>query len=73
MLKLEMENILHSELICNGPNFYRFMQVHENEEDQAIILSTESQCVLYILHNIYKGTKDFKKAKFQPVIITFKT
>ena len=31
--------IRNPELICYGPNFPNFMQVHENEDDQAINVS----------------------------------
>ena len=31
IIQLAIVKILNSELICDDPNFYKFMQVHENE------------------------------------------
>ena len=33
MLKLETEDLLNPELISDDPDIFKFMQVHENEED----------------------------------------
>ena len=38
ILKLAMGNLFNTELIRDDPIFFNFMQVHENEEDQAVIL-----------------------------------
>ena len=38
MLKLEILKLLNPELFFDGPNFYKFTQLHEAEEDQAVIL-----------------------------------
>ena len=40
--------------------FYKFMQVHENEEDQDVSSSKEAKCVLSLLH-----TRDTKYKKQQ--------
>ena len=37
MLKVAMENLLNTKLIQDGPNIFKFMQVHENEEKQDVI------------------------------------
>ena len=42
MHKLAMVRILNTELICDYPIFYKFIQVRENQEDQAVSLATEA-------------------------------
>ena len=37
-----MKNILNNELIYDDPNFYKFIQVNENEEDRYFSLETEA-------------------------------
>ena len=37
-----MSKILDAELICGDPKFYKFMQVHEHEEYQVVILENEA-------------------------------
>ena len=39
MLKLEISKLLHTELIRDDPNFFKFMQVHVNEEYQSMSLA----------------------------------
>ena len=48
MLNLSLSKILNPELIHVCPNFYKSMEVHEKEEDKAVILATEYQHVEYI-------------------------
>ena len=74
MLKLAMENILIPELIWDNSIFFKFMQVHENEEDQAIILSKEAKRILsLILTRNTDKTNSKKMSSFPIVIIAFKT
>ena len=54
--------------------FYKFMQVHENEEDQDVSSSKEAKCVLSLLHTRDTKYKNNNKIPhFQTVIITFNT
>ena len=48
--------------------FFKFIQVHENEEDQAVSLSKEAKCMLSLLNNIYKKEQQTtrKCQNFQP-------
>ena len=74
MLKLSTANLLNPELIWDYPKKFKFMQVHENEEYQAIILAKESKHVLFLLHT--RDTKNNKRKEnsiFPTLIITFKT
>ena len=67
-----MEKLLNSEFILDNPIF-KFMQVHENKEDQAVSLAKESKLVLSLIH--IKSTKeknDKKMPSFPAVVITFK-
>ena len=41
MRTLAMEKFFNTELFCDYPIFYKFMQIHENEKDQAVSLSKE--------------------------------
>ena len=56
ILKLSMENILNTELIRYDSIFFKFMQVHENEEDQDVSVAKEAKCVLLLLHTIDKDS-----------------
>ena len=58
MLKLETEKQLKPRLIQYDPNVFKFMQVHENEEDQYVSLAKESKRVLSLIH-----TRDTKNNK----------
>ena len=58
ILKLTMINLLGPELIFDDPNFYKLMQVYENEEYQAVSLATKSQCVFYLIHNGYTNNNN---------------
>ena len=74
MIKLAMENILNIELIRDDPNFFKFMQVHKNEEDKYVILAKEAKRVLSLLNT--RNTNNNKRKKiprFPTLIITFKT
>ena len=53
-----MSNLLNTELIQYYPIFFKNMQVHENEEDQALSLSKEDKRLLLLLH-----TRDTPKQK----------
>ena len=55
-----MSKLLNIELIRDGPSFFKFMQVHENEEYQYLILAKEAKCVLSLIH-----TRDTNNNKFQ--------
>ena len=47
-----MANILSTELIIGDTNCYKFMKVHETEEDQAVSLENKSRSVLSLLNTI---------------------
>ena len=69
-----MKKNLNPEIIPDNPNFHKFMQVYENEEDQALILAKKSKCALSFLHSRYKKiTNTNKMPHFPSVITTFKT
>ena len=59
MLKLAMEKLLNPKIIRDDP-FFKFMQVHEDEEDQAMILSEEAKRVLSLLHTRYTKNKEWQ-------------
>ena len=63
MIKLAMENILNIELIRDDPNFFKFMQVHKNEEDKYVILAKEAKRVLSLLNT--RNTNNNKRKKYQ--------
>ena len=73
MIKLE-KNILNSESFFYYHNFYKFMQVHENEYYQCVSLVKEPWRVLYLIHTRDTRNKKYQEiTKFPPVIIKFKT
>ena len=55
MLKLAMKKLLNTELFPDDPNFSKFMQVHENEENQSVSLSKEAKRVLLLVNTRYKN------------------
>ena len=57
MIKLTMEKLLDTGLIRYNPIFFKFMQVHENEEGQAGSLEKEAKFVLSLLHTRYTKSK----------------
>ena len=58
MLKSAMENIWITKLVRYDPKLFKFMQIHEYEEDQALSLVKQSKCVLSLIHN--RDTKNNK-------------
>ena len=53
MLKLEMENLSNLEFIQEYHNRFKFMQVHENEDNQAVNLAKKAKRVLLLIHTRY--------------------
>ena len=49
VLKLEMLNLLNSNFIC-ATQFFKFMQVHENEEYQSVSLAKEANFFIIALY-----------------------
>ena len=71
ILKLAMAKLLNYVLIHGGPNFFNFLQVHENKEDQAAILAKKiNVCYLYFILEIQRTINYKKNKSFPPIIIT---
>ena len=60
MLKVDIENLLNPEFIGDDPNVFKFMQVHENEEQQDVSLAKEDKHGVLLLN-----TRDIKNNKLQ--------
>ena len=54
---MEMSKILYPEPTFDVPNFYKFIQVHETEEEKYVILTKEVRCVLSSLYTKYNKIK----------------
>ena len=50
ILKLSTAKQLNLKFIWDFPILFKFMEVHKNEEDQAVSLSKEDKCMLSLLH-----------------------
>ena len=51
-LKLTMDKLLNSELIRDDPNFYKVIQDYDTEENQAISLTKQFTCIIFISYHI---------------------
>ena len=61
MLRLATEKLLNLKLIWDNPICFKFMQVHENEEDQAASLTKETKRVLSLIHTRYKNNNKIQE------------
>ena len=52
MFKLAMAHLKNPELIQYESIFFKFIQVHENKEYQAVTLTKQSKHVLYFIPTI---------------------
>ena len=65
MFVLAMAKLLNTELIWDDPIVFKFIQIHENEEYQAVSLTKETKHILSFICNRYtKNNKLQEYAKF---------
>ena len=56
-----MEKLLNIEILWYYPKIFKFMQVHENEEDQEVNLVKESKRMLSLIHTRDKNSKNWQE------------
>ena len=64
MPKLSILKLLNIKLFRDDPKLFKFMQVHESGEDQAVSLTKEAKRILSLLHTRDKKTKKQENGKF---------
>ena len=57
-------DILNNEVLCDNPNVYKFIQIHENKEDKYVYFGkTILMCLIFNSQHRYKKQQETREQK----------